>query len=195
MKEPTVTLSTEPFVGLYERFWSHEECQYVINLAKERLAPAQSQDGYSESRTSDVAWIGHFNCGTIYSLCNRIAETIDQPLNHAEHLQAARYLVGGKFDQHVDCYNLNSEGGKYFYSLGGQRLYTAILYLNTTLEGGQTFFPHLDLNITPTEGNLLVFENCYSGTNNPHPHSLHGSSVLEKGEKWIATLWFCERER
>lgn len=96
---------------------------------------------------------------------------------------------------HLDCYNTGKEYGRNQVDYGGQRINTTILYLNTVTSGGETFFPSLNITITPSEGKLLLFENCKKGTNEPHPMSLHEGSMVHEGEKWIATLWFREKRQ
>src|SRR5690606_31092572 len=75
---------------------------------------------------------------------------------------------------------------------GGQRLITCLLYLNDVERGGATGFPSLDLTIKARKGRLLLFHNCYPGTNQRHPDSLHGGLPVEKGEKWACNFWFRE---
>ncbi|MDQ0417424.1 prolyl 4-hydroxylase [Croceifilum oryzae] len=193
MEKLVNVLSTDPYVVVHEEIFSQEECQHIINVGQGVLAPAQTQGGMSDTRISDTAWLNHYTDHLILSFCERIANLVGRPLSHAEALQVARYGVGGKFEPHIDCYDTNSEGGNYFFSIAGQRICTAILYLNDTLKGGETYFPDLNLDIKPKTGNLLIFDNCYTDTINAHPLSIHGSRVLEEGEKWITTLWFTER--
>jgi prolyl 4-hydroxylase len=96
----------------------------------------------------------------------------------------------------MDTFSPSTQLGRQYLANGGQRILTALLYLNTVQgEGGETFFPSLKFEVAPSQGNLLVFENCYKNTNQPHPLSLHGSHPLRAGEKWIATLWFREKPR
>ncbi|TCP70619.1 2OG-Fe(II) oxygenase [Baia soyae] len=193
MEKLVTILSKDPSVVVHEGVLSQEECQHIINIGQGVLFPAQTQGGMSEVRISDTAWLEHHTDPLILTLSERIATLVGRPLSHAEPLQVARYRVGGKFEPHIDCYDTRSEGGNYFFSIAGQRVHTAILYLNDTLKGGETYFPDLGFDITPKTGNVLIFDNCYNGTIDAHPLSIHGSRVLEEGEKWITTLWFTER--
>ncbi|MCP1308925.1 2OG-Fe(II) oxygenase [Paenibacillus tyrfis] len=197
MREPSVVFHEEPLVASYEQAVSGPECRQLIELARHQLEPAkvigEKEVIASEFRKSEFAWFHHDSHPLVREVSERLAALVGQPLHYAENLQIARYGVGGKFGAHFDTYDLNTVMGKKFYDQGGQRLYTALLYLNTVDAGGETFFPELNLDITPSEGKLIVFENCKRGTNERHPLSLHGSRELREGEKWIATLWFRER--
>ncbi|GLI09482.1 hypothetical protein YDYSG_55140 [Paenibacillus tyrfis] len=197
MREPSVVFHEEPLVASYGQAVSGPECRQLIELARHHLEPAkvigEKEVVASEFRKSEFAWFHHDSYPLVREVSQRLAALVGQPLHYAESLQIARYGVGGKFGAHFDTYDLNTVAGKKFYDDGGQRLYTALLYLNTVDAGGETYFPELNLDIAPSEGTLIVFETCKRGTNESHPLSLHGSRELREGEKWIATLWFRER--
>ncbi|MBU7314844.1 2OG-Fe(II) oxygenase [Paenibacillus oleatilyticus] len=197
MREPSVVFHEEPLVASYEQAVSGPECRQLIELARHQLEPAkvigEKEVVASEFRKSEFAWFHHDSHPLVREVSERLAALVGRPLHYAESLQIARYGVGGKFGAHFDTYDLNTVDGKRFYDQGGQRLYTALLYLNTVDAGGETYFPELNLDIAPSEGALIVFETCKRGTNESHPLSLHGSRELREGEKWIATLWFRER--
>ncbi|AIG26618.1 prolyl hydroxylase family protein [Brevibacillus laterosporus] len=196
MQEPTQLLNQQPFIGCYPSLISSEACQSLINLARGQLTPAtvvgQSGLEVSHVRISELAWFCHNYNEVVQSICKQIAEIVEQPIHYAEKLQVAHYGAGGKFEAHLDCYD-SQEANKPFLEHSGQRLYTAILYLNDVVSGGETYFPNLKIEVSPTTGTLLVFENCQPDTSIPDLRSLHGSKILQSGEKWIGTLWFCER--
>lgn len=75
---------------------------------------------------------------------------------------------------------------------GGQRLLTALVYLNDVEEGGGTNFPKKNIVVKPTIGSMLVFNNCIGNTNQKDMNSLHGGMPVIKGEKWAFNLWFRE---
>ncbi|MBT2286076.1 2OG-Fe(II) oxygenase [Paenibacillus polymyxa] len=189
MKPPTNYLHDDPFIVCFEQVATPSECRELIKLAESKLMPStvlsEKGEEYSHRRISEQVWLPH-------QLSQRIAAIVDRPLHHDEHLQIVRYQIGGKFEVHSDCYDLNTVKGREAAFQYGQRIFTAILYLNTPNVGGETFFPQLNLQISPSEGKLLVFENCKRGTTEPHPLSIHASLPVKKGQKWIATLWFCQ---
>lgn len=197
MEKSPIILHDEPFIACYEQVVTAIECQQIIDLAQNQLQPStiigESEVETSRVRTSENTWLRHNSHILINEISNRIASTIKQQLNYAESLQVARYLVDGKFDAHFDSFDLETKAGQKYVSQGGQRLITALLYLNTVDSGGETYFPALNIRVTPSSGTLLVFENCKKGTNEKHPSSQHEGCSVKKGEKWIATLWFRDR--
>ncbi|WP_070120072.1 prolyl hydroxylase family protein [Bacillus marinisedimentorum] len=200
MKKPSIVYHDHnPFIGCYKQVVSKKECQKLIDLAEQKLQPSaivgQSKTEISPARKSDQAQF-RYDCNAIVQkVADRIASIAGQPLNHAEDLRVIRYQAGGKFDEHFDAFDSSARLGKKHITKGGQRILTALLYLNTVHAGGETFFPALSLNVPPSQGDLLVFENCRKGTTVPHPLSRHGSHPLKSGEKWISTLWFREKRQ
>ncbi|WP_216830163.1 prolyl hydroxylase family protein [Alkalihalobacterium elongatum] len=198
MKKPAIIYHDKsPFVAYYENVANEKECQELIDLATGRLQPS-AVSGYSKkilsnARKSEQAWFDHDFNENVQQVCERIASIVGQPLNHAEKLQVVRYQPGGKFDAHFDSFNVSSKLGRENLLKGGHRIYTAILYLNTVNAGGETFFPDLSLEVSPFQGNLLVFENFNTKTNRLFSLARHGSRSLKAGEKWITTLWFREK--
>ena len=79
-------------------------------------------------------------------------------------------------------------------SRGGQRLWTALVYLNDGFEGGETHFPRLDYSVKPRLGRLLVFQNTYRGSDIKHDLAEHAALPVISGEKYAFNLWFRERK-
>jgi prolyl 4-hydroxylase len=102
---------------------------------------------------------------------------------------------------------------------GNNRLATLLFYLNDVEEGGNTVFPfngNFDkpsleikfsqseiqsaclqtsnaLSVKPKKGTALLFYNMLPD-GNLDVQSLHAGCPVEKGEKWIANLWFWEEQ-
>jgi hypothetical protein len=115
---------------------------------------------------------------------------------HARHHRRQEYTA--HFDYFFDKKNQDA-------AEGGQRVVTALMYLSTPEEGGETVFPDAEnetppgqalsacaarggLANKPTKGDMLMF---YSLTPDGEvdPKSLHASCPTLKGEKWSATKW------
>lgn len=197
MQKPAQLLNQQPFIGCYPAVIHPEACLSLINLARGRIAPAtvvgESGLEFSQIRISNLAWFHHNHNEVVQSVCKQIAAIVEQPVHYADTLQVAHYGVGGKFEPHLDCFDIEKGAYKAFFERSGQRLYTALFYLNDVVSGGETYFPNLNIDVTPTTGTVVVFENCQPGTSIPDQRSLHGSKILQSGEKWIGTLWFCDR--
>lgn len=199
MKKPLNLLYDDPFIGCYEKVVTQTECRQLIDLAQNNLQPAtvigKSRLEISPSRKSDNTWFQHYSNKVVQQICERISSIVEYPLNYAEQLQIARYQVGGKFNPHFDTFDPLTQVGKTLLSQKGQRIITALLYLNNVSAGGETSFPLLNIQVAPSEGTLLVFENCKKNSNERHSLSIHEGCAVHEGEKWIATLWFHEKSQ
>lgn len=190
-------LCSEPRITRHRAMFSGTEAEHLIDCARAGLGEAAvSLDGgvgKSSGRVAQNAWIAHDHDAVVRGLCERLAEAAGHPLAHAESLQVVYYAPGGEYRPHFDAYDLDTPRGREYTRRGGQRLCTAILYLNDVDAGGQTRFPRLDLTIQPRCGDALIFDSCRAGTVEVHPKALHASAPLEAGQKWIANLWFRQR--
>jgi len=54
--------------------------------------------------------------------------------------------------------------------------------------GGATAFPKAGVTVQPKSGRAVVFDNLRED-GSPEPDSLHAGLPVERGEKWLATLW------
>ncbi len=178
-------------------FLSHAECEHIIESAAPHMARALvSEEGVGkeiESRTGFSHWLVHDHDEIIKAVVTRIATAVGIAQPRAESLQVIHYKQGQEYRPHFDAYDLQSEVGKRCTARGGQRLVTALCYLNDVLEGGDTWFPKLKLNIGAKQGRIVIFRNCKDGLNECDPDTLHGGQAVIRGEKWACTLWFRER--
>jgi prolyl 4-hydroxylase len=75
---------------------------------------------------------------------------------------------------------------------GGQRTWTAMIYLSDVAAGGETHFPTCGFKVPPREGMILIWNNLrIDGA--PNTDSLHAALPVEAGTKYIVTKWFRER--
>jgi prolyl 4-hydroxylase len=75
---------------------------------------------------------------------------------------------------------------------GGQRCWTAMIYLSPVEAGGETHFPLCEFAVPPREGMILMWNNMMpDGT--PNRQSLHAALPVERGVKYVVTKWFRER--
>jgi len=189
----------EPLVFVIDDVLSLEDCQHIIETAKPYMKSAvvSAAKGGVEStgRTGTVHWVKHDATPKISQIIDRISQMVGAPKSHAESLQVIYYGKTQQYKPHFDAYDLTTDVGKRCTENGGQRLLTALLYLNEVEGGGSTIFPKVNRIVTPKPGRAVVFHNCYENTNIRHPNSLHGGGPVEKGEKWACNLWYRENIR
>ena len=185
-------LSLNPLVAVADDFITPDECREFItwSLSEMEEALVCGPDGTripDPNRTGEVGYLEHNTSPVIQDVCNRISGTVNIHPKFAEAFQIVHYGLTQRYDPHYDGW----EDKEYpFYKDYGQRTLTALLYLNTPAQGGETVFPKLNVKVPAKRGRLVVFQNVILGTDTIHPQSLHGGAPVEKGEKWVANLWY-----
>ena len=195
-----VTLfSSDPIIYVVDDFISEDECQEFINCSKDKLQPATvvglKEEQKLQDRTNEFAWLEHHANESIHEVSKRLSILVQMPIRNAEMFQVVHYESGTEYKPHFDSFDQSTELGKKYWEPGGQRMITALIYLNDVEDGGATCFPELNISINPTKGNVLVFHNTISETTNINPRSLHAGMPVSSGEKWAANLWFRENLR
>ena len=195
-----VTLfSSDPIIYVVDDFISEDECQEFINCSKDKLQPATvvglKEELKLKDRTNEFAWLEHHANESIHEVSKRLSILVQMPIRNAEMFQVVHYESGTEYKPHFDSFDQSTELGKKYWEPGGQRMITALIYLNDVADGGATYFPELNISINPKKGNVLVFHNTISETTNINPRSLHAGMPVTSGEKWAANLWFRENLR
>jgi len=109
-----------------------------------------------------------------------------------ETIQGQRYAVGQQFKPHHDFFYDDQEYWEAMRESGGQRTWTAMIFLNAPDEGGQTAFPAAGIKVTPRPGNLLIWNNM-DEAGEPNPYSIHQGMPVVAGTKYVITKWHRER--
>jgi prolyl 4-hydroxylase len=193
-------LCDNPKVYTITNFISDEECEHMKKIAiptLENSVVSDNKGGYvSQGRTSKTSWIKHDHDCITDIISQRISKQVQIPIINAERFQVVQYGINGEYRQHYDAWDHDgSEKAFRCIKYGGQRMVTALVYLNDVEEGGGTGFPRLKKEVKAEKGKLLVFQNVLNGTHNKHPLSEHAGLPVIKGEKYIFNLWFRECPR
>ncbi len=186
-----------PPIYIFEDFLSQEDAEMIIKAAESKMkrATVSSDKAGVEStgRTGQNCWLPHNQTPQLLDLAQRISELVDIELVQAESFQVIHYDETQQYAAHFDGWDGNTDRGMRCMQKGGQRLITCLIYLNDVEAGGGTGFPKLDVEVKAKQGRMVIFHNCYEGTNKRHPDSLHGGLPVVKGEKWAVNLWFREK--
>ena len=174
-------------------YFSPAECQSVIDRINADLKPSGilALNGDPTFRTSR-------SCNfppddqVIRAIDTKICALLGIDPAFSELMQGQRYDVGQEFKPHHDFFHK----GEYYYEQvgreGGQRSWTAMVFLNTPEAGGFTDFPNTGIRIAPRQGNVVVWNNM-DPYGHPNPNSLHHGMPVEAGSKYVITKWFRER--
>jgi len=191
--------SADPIIYVVSDFLSYEECEEFISLSRGKMKRAtvigEEKHIIHASRTNDFCWVEHDEGDLIHEVSKRFSVLVQMPIRNAEQYQVVHYTTGTEYKPHFDSFDYSTPDGKKNWEPGGQRMITALAYLNDVPNGGETSFPKLNLDISPKKGDCLVFHNTLPDTTDIHPGSLHGGNPVIEGEKWAVNLWFRERLR
>jgi len=108
-----------------------------------------------------------------------------------ETMQGQRYAPGQHFRAHHDFFHETQSYWAEMKKTGGQRTWTAMIYLNDVEEGGATWFPQAGLKVGPRRGLMLAWNNM-NPDGSPNTLTLHEGMPVVKGVKYIITKWFRE---
>ncbi len=192
-------LHDAPRLIAYERVVDRAVCDWLMSLSSERLGPAYVYEtasgrvGKSDMRTNQVARFGLLETSLLHILVQaKIAATVGVPLDRLEAFSVLHYAVGQEAKEHADYIDPAAAGAAEQIARSGQRVATALLYLNDDYTGGETEFPQLGISHRGKAGDVLVF----FGTDEngvPDPRSIHAGRPPRSGEKWVLSQFIRNR--
>ncbi|WOL14282.1 hypothetical protein Cni_G23062 [Canna indica] len=205
--DPTrvVQLSWRPRAFSYKGFLSDEECDHLIDLARDKLQKSMvvrddetGRSVMSKERTSSGMFLDWRRPDDVVAqIEERIAAWTFLPEENGEPIQVLHYGHGEKYVTHCDFFFDEPN-----QRIGGQRLATVLMYLSDVEMGGETVFPYSDdgdinswancegagFAVKPRKGDAFLFFSLHvNGT--ADVKSFHGSCPVIEGEKWVATKW------
>lgn len=174
-------------------FFTPAECERLVRLIDTVARPSQLHDvAYvSKFRTS---YSGNFDAWDpfVMSISRRIDDLLGIASKCGETIQGQRYLPGQEFKPHCDWFYPDQPYWPQEQKRGGQRSWTAMAFLNTVEEGGETHFVNLGASIEPKPGVLLVWNNA-NPDGSPNEDTLHAGTPVIRGVKYVLTKWYRTR--
>jgi prolyl 4-hydroxylase len=170
-------------------------CAAIIAQIERQRRPSTIADdaGIANYRTSETCDLDRDDPAAA-EVDRRICSLLGLDPSLGEPIQGQRYDVGQEFRAHTDTFN---PGGYDYYvhtAEGGQRTWTAMIYLNAPDDGGATRFKTIGKTVQPEAGKLLAWNNLLPDSS-PNPATLHQGMKVRRGVKYIITKWFRERPR
>lgn len=187
-----------PELVVFDDVLDPDECQALIDLARDRLCASMVMDTDTgvvdtDTRSSTGTTLMPGTSALLDRVETRLADLVDWPLAHTEHLEAVRYGPEQKFSSHLDYFDRpDLPLHQRELQNAGQRVGTLVLYLSDVPHGGGTAFDALGLEVRPRRGSAVFFAYQLPG-GRMDAASLHQGLAVHEGEKWVATLWLRER--
>ncbi|MEC3909937.1 2OG-Fe(II) oxygenase [Sphingobium sp. CR2-8] len=188
-------IDDSPKLEIYGRqhFLSAEECAGLRALIDADAKPSTlfSGSASAEYRTSHSCNLNPWD-DLVLTVSDRICALTGLPARHGETLQGQRYAPGQEYKVHCDYFPVTANYWPQMRTSGGQRSWTAMIYLSPVEAGGETHFPRCEFMVPPVEGMILIWNNM-DRDGAPNPFSLHAARPVEQGTKYVVTKWFRER--
>lgn len=175
-------------------FLSGDECARLIAMIDAVAEPSPLYDmdyaaGFRTSYSGNLDPADPFVAG----ISRRIDDVLGLPAEVGEAVQGQRYMPGQQFKPHNDWFYTTEKYWHMERKRGGQRSWTAMVFLNEVEQGGETHFVNVGIKIQPKSGVLLLWNNALpDGT--PNEGTLHAGTPVEAGIKYVITKWYRTRK-
>jgi prolyl 4-hydroxylase len=165
-------------------------CAALIDRIDAARRPSTIADdsGIANFRTSETCDLDSGD-PVVADVERKIGDLLGLPLDHGEPLQGQRYAPGQEFRPHTDTFNPGGYDFLVHTQRGGQRSWTAMIYLNEPEDGGATRFKTIGKTVQPETGKLLTWNNLMPD-GAPNPATLHQGMKVRRGTKYVLTKWF-----
>ncbi len=184
---------TERFtLWFVEDFLGSEDCAFLIGEIEHDRQPSilLSDDPEQNFRTSDSCNLDRWH-EQVRAIDRRICALMGLDERRGETLQGQRYAPGQYFRTHHDFFHTDQAYWAEQRKCGGQRTWTAMIFLNASEAGGETHFTAAGLKVPPKPGLLLMWDNM-DANGAPNLFAAHEGCAVERGVKYIVTKWFRE---
>jgi prolyl 4-hydroxylase len=171
-------------------FLDRTACAALIERidASRRPSTIADDSGIANFRTSETCDLDSGD-PVVADVERKIGDLLGLPLDHGEPLQGQRYAPGQEFRPHTDTFNPGGYDFLVHTQRGGQRSWTAMIYLNEPEDGGATRFKTICKTVQPETGKLLTWNNLMPD-GAPNPATLHQGMKVRRGTKYVLTKWF-----
>jgi prolyl 4-hydroxylase len=177
-------------VKVVEKFLSEEECKYLIDFAVSLNIWEDAGGGFWDGRVVNYKTVlandkhaakiminFHLRCKELIE-----KEMIDTGEIYSDLLQLIRWFPGMSQSTHADdMSNTDAQGFDH-------RAFGSVLYLNDNYNGGHTYYPNINFEITPKTGSLAIHKGDVE--------HLHGVTEVKDNMRYtIASFWTKERSK
>jgi prolyl 4-hydroxylase len=194
------TLSAAPVVQAVDGFLPAELCDWLVERARPRIAPATVNDPRSgvaervdDVRSNSQAGFRLDQRDFVLTLVQaRMAAASGFSSDGFEPPMVLHYAVGEQYRPHFDFFDTRIAGQAENVARAGQRVATFLIYLSDDFDGGETDFPRLGIRYRGARGDALLFHNV-DADGAPDPRTLHAGLAPARGEKWLFSQWIRQR--
>lgn len=171
-------------------FLKRRDCREIVRVINDRAAPSTLYDQNAQDgiRTSSTHHFGRHD--PLTRSCEQyISDLMGIDDSFGETMQGQRYQAGQQYRHHFDFFHVGEGYWQSEAPRGGQRTWTAMIWLNEPREGGETDFPRLGHSFKPETGTLMLWNNM-TAEGRPNTATLHAGMPVKRGIKHIITRWY-----
>lgn len=173
-------------------FISQAQCAALIALIDGACSPSAvfNTEDFQGYRTSDSCNLSPYE-PVVRHIELALSGLLGIDPKHGETLQGQRYRQDQQFKSHADFFYIDQPYWEQVRGHGGQRTWTAMIYLDAPEAGGETAFTHLQMRVQPKPGQLLAWNNMRED-GSPNSWTIHEGCPVKSGIKHIVTKWYRE---
>jgi prolyl 4-hydroxylase len=201
--EKITIVSARPIMFYIDEFLKPHECDHIRECAENKLkkmSPDAKRSrvagrgrNISKRRTGNTCFIDNDSDNINKSIRRKVCDLVGKSSDNAECMSVTKYSAGDQYYPHYDGVHHNHFAHDMeFMRFGGQRVSTALMYLNEGDGLGSTEMVNIPIKVEPKKGRVFVFENVKKDTNILDRRSYHAGLPGERGDKWICNIWFRE---
>ena len=192
--DPRAVKLPSPHIGAWKlpNYLPVATCKRLVAMIETSRRPStlMSDSASAAFRTSESCDMDR-RAPEIRPIDEGIAELLGLDPAYGETMQGQRYDEGQFFKAHHDYFHEGESYWPLMKAQGGQRTWTAMIFLNDVAEGGATWFPQAGVRVVPKRGTLLAWNNM-NPDGSPNLLTLHEGTAVSEGVKYIVTKWFRE---
>jgi prolyl 4-hydroxylase len=177
-------------------------CKSIITLTEATKIKKSATSTIGIKDNNSLTSSSHIQLNDLSAFFNTLIEKIlfnklSWPANRLEPISIVRYCQGEEYKPHHDDY-----APIYYYykeyaetnqlTTAGNRLSTAIIYLNDNFLGGETKFPRIGKSIKPVTGKLVTWNNI-DNRGMRIDDALHCGAIITSGIKYIVSVHLREK--
>lgn len=176
-------------------FLSPGECKQLIAMIDDVAEPSTLYDKQAMNDGFRTSYSGNFDPYDpfVKGISRKIDDVLGMEAPYGETIQGQRYAPGQEFKPHNDWLYTDQHYWIGEEKNGGQRSWTAMVFLNDVEEGGDTHFTAAGLAIKPQTGALLLWNNALPN-GDPNEGTMHAGTPVTKGKKYVLTKWYRARQ-
>ena len=175
-------------------FMNAEECARMREMIDEVARPSLAfANPYGETNRTSFSGDVDPRDPFVRKIERKFDDLLGIPGEYGETIQGQRYEVGQEFRSHYDWFGPDAAYWEEQKARGGQRSWTAMVYLNEVEQGGATEFEGLGFSVEPKAGALLAWNNA-TPEGLPNKWTIHAGTQVTKGVKYIVTKWYRTRK-